>query len=375
MAKERFNLASIKDQGIRKALQKALANNRLEGKEVRRIIDAALADRSGKLRLDQQEVNDLLLIVDQSVTMRMADRNRIRKTIFVEYTRHSIRDHSLGKALNALAKKVPNLEDLKKVAKAALDKEKDANGNMVTLTKNEINDLLLLKNSFSKAEFRRFILRFVMENVKPLPPPATIPTPSCMTIETKDAGGNYSVPVVIKQDATATISLENLDSPLAPDTELVNSMPYPASGTADTGLVISRTAPQYNYDLKTKKITEVLQWPRIQKCIIQIRYGSGTNSRTLSGYGRGTTDDDLRTGNVTLGHHENCHREVFKDFLRQHKFPIFQGKVGHTRAQFENKAELWTKALKRYNAEADKLGKRLVDEVGYTKTESRQKKL
>jgi hypothetical protein len=48
---------------------------------------------------------------------------------------------------------------------------------------------------------------------------------------------------------------------------------------------------------------------------IQTAYATGVGPDQLSGYGRGTTTEDVRNGDVTLGFHESCPQE------RLHRVP------------------------------------------------------
>ena len=54
---------------------------------------------------------------------------------------------------------------------------------------------------------------------------------------------------------------------------------------------------------------------------IQTNYAADSTSSTLSCYGRGTTDADVKNRDITLGFHESCHRADYQDFLKKHALP------------------------------------------------------
>lgn len=65
---------------------------------------------------------------------------------------------------------------------------------------------------------------------------------------------------------------------------------------------------------------------------IQTLYGSGQPDAD-SLYGRGTTPEDIKNGNVTLGFHESCHRQDLLDYLKNNAPPAFTGVPKMTTAE------------------------------------------
>lgn len=368
MARDRINLESIRDAGIRRALAAAQRDGRLKDAEVETIIRAALADQADGRRLDDQEVADLLMIAKQSVTMSPRARNRIRQTILTEYTRHRIRDREMGRALRrALADGVLTRAELEEVVQGALDREQNAQGRNVILSPVEINDLLLLSKSVSD-EFRRYILRVLLNHVPAQQPPVTKPTSKLLEMACRDKGGEYKVPVVILRDSTPTISADALpESDAEHDMTTVTYGSPAGKGEGATRLVSQSGGASYTH--AGDRVLNVGRWPRVRRIMIRIEYGLGARSDAKVGYGRGTTDDDIRFGRVTMGFHEDCHRQVLTHFLRSNRLPQFGGDVGQSVNVFKKHCETYKEAVDKYFKGADKESGRLVDEVGYRRTE------
>ena len=93
--------------------------------------------------------------------------------------------------------------------------------------------------------------------------------------------------------------------------------------------------------------------------------------RLPSGYGRGTTKEDIAGGRVTphstsLGFHEGHHGLDFVEFLESNRPPAFTGAVGQTNAQFNTAITRWKAAWATLNADANRLSKQRTDCVGIT---------
>ncbi len=83
---------------------------------------------------------------------------------------------------------------------------------------------------------------------------------------------------------------------------------------------------------------------------IQTLYKPPATAAGRSGYGRGTTPEDIAGGRVSprstsLGLHEGEHGLDLVDYLSKNKPPKFPGKVGMTRTQLTSKAKAQYKAL------------------------------
>jgi hypothetical protein len=169
--------------------------------------------------------------------------------------------------------------------------------------------------------------------VDPQPPPVVA------TDQTKTING---VAVTIKKDATG------------------------GSGTgAKTSLSMDAgEKPGADTDEAGKKITKVTgPAPKITASI-QTTYASGASPSGKSAYGRGTTDDDKKKGNVTLGFHESCHRQDHQDYIKNHALPVFGGKAGQSVDDYNAAYDTYVEAVATYQGASDTNSFNVTDEVG-----------
>lgn len=87
---------------------------------------------------------------------------------------------------------------------------------------------------------------------------------------------------------------------------------------------------------------------------IRTTYAHGENAQSLSDYGRGTTPQDVRTGNTSLGFHEGRHAMDFLQHLRDKPPPQFQGQTGMSEAEFERAQQDYDQAMQQYRAEMER---------------------
>jgi hypothetical protein len=133
---------------------------------------------------------------------------------------------------------------------------------------------------------------------------------------------------------------------------------------ADTSFEIEAgEIPRYGFD-KNNNITDLDGTAPAPKVTIQTLYSPGSKSTDISGYGRGTTDDDKKAGNVTLGFHESCHRADYLQFVKDNALPVFMGKIGMTVTQYKTAASTYLDALKAYRSKVKKYTRDRTDEVG-----------
>lgn len=102
----------------------------------------------------------------------------------------------------------------------------------------------------------------------------------------------------------------------------------------------------YEFNTANNRITSFTP-PPSPAITIWTDYGPGTNSGISSGYGRGTTVEDKRLGNTTLGYHERSHSRDFLSFMANTVAPTFSGTVGMTVTQFSAAVTAYRNALAR----------------------------
>ena len=141
---------------------------------------------------------------------------------------------------------------------------------------------------------------------------------------------------------------------------------------AETRINIDWQLPGYHWHVEggQKKIT-AFNAPRPVTVRIQTFYGTNVSAASESGYGRGTTLQDIAGGRVTtsstsLGLHEGSHGLAYVEFLKANPAPQFKGRVGMTEAQFKAAREQWAAELREYSRKIKAFSTRQVDCVGTT---------
>jgi hypothetical protein len=89
------------------------------------------------------------------------------------------------------------------------------------------------------------------------------------------------------------------------------------------------------------------------KLSIQTTYGPGATSEMKSNYGKGTTREDIKAGNTTLGYHEGSHGEYAIQYLRDNPLPVFEGKVEMTIAEYQAAQTEYDRAMEQYRKALD----------------------
>ncbi len=184
--------------------------------------------------------------------------------------------------------------------------------------------------------------------VAPQPPPATVARSLGKLLEVSSKHVDVVIEAEILRDAGG-----------GPEGSARTSCTHPAA-----------TAPAYKTDAEGKitRFEGKLRWKR--KVSIQTRYGKGARAQDLSCYGRGTTVEDRRSGNVTLGFHEACHREDLVLYLQSHALPQPPSiAVGMSERDYTEQTEKFIKAIEQYWVDLEAFTHRRTDEVGHTKSE------
>jgi hypothetical protein len=191
----------------------------------------------------------------------------------------------------------------------------------------------------------------------PNPPPTTIPSKTQVKV-LKTAENDVAVYVEILADGKST------------DTTLKGAVTsFPPNS------VVWKT-PDYEYNTAHGKTTVTkISGPAELKGTITIQtvYGPTAAPDSLSGYGRGTTPEDEKRGDVTLGFHESCHRADYLNYLKANPLPIFAGKVGMLRADFDASVRQFSAQATAYFEKMRQDSINSTDEVGYKMSEYRSK--
>lgn len=134
--------------------------------------------------------------------------------------------------------------------------------------------------------------------------------------------------------------------------------------------------PGYSWQKKGgQEIVTKLSGPVEIKGTVEIKtvYGPGKSPTSRSQYGRGTTPEDEKAGNTSLGFHESCHRSDYLSYLKTKPLPIFTGKPGISRPLYDQAAHAFGKAIGKYFTDMEQDSFERTDEVGYTKSVYKKK--
>jgi len=124
------------------------------------------------------------------------------------------------------------------------------------------------------------------------------------------------------------------------------------------------------YDSANNRVTKLRGKFKMQGTVtIQTAYGPNAKPGDVSGYGRGTTTEDEKSGNVTLGFHESCHRGDFLAYLKNNALPEFSGEVGMAVGEFTAAGRKFQKDWTDYWANGETFSHNRTDEVGYKLSE------
>ncbi|MBK9360549.1 MAG: hypothetical protein IPM99_05045 [Rubrivivax sp.] len=162
---------------------------------------------------------------------------------------------------------------------------------------------------------------------------------------------------VVERESTQTV--QGMTVLLLPDLQGV-----PGVGSATTLLDESEGGASYVHDKGTGKVLTVTVVP--WKVTIQTCYGTG-DANADAAYGRGTTDDDIKAGRITLGFHESCHRDDLIAYLKQHAPPTFAEMVGKPKAEADAEIARYKTASKAYFKAARAHSEAVTDETGKPK--------
>ncbi|HJZ76340.1 MAG TPA: DUF4157 domain-containing protein [Vicinamibacterales bacterium] len=128
------------------------------------------------------------------------------------------------------------------------------------------------------------------------------------------------------------------------------------AGTAANLTVVPPGVPPYHYD-KDNVVDAFAGYTPAITLEIVTSYPTGLPPETTSGYGRGTTTQDVGNKATGLRFHEGSHGEDVIDFVRRKPFPTFTGKVGMKRRDFEAAKKTYTDAVSDWGKALDNVKK------------------
>lgn len=216
--------------------------------------------------------------------------------------------------------------------------------------------------SKAAATFKRDEADLYRENSGRIPPWAW-PTPS-----REEAGFSTPIPIGESVNAAGNVgfALNGFAVTILPDTQARGR------SRAETEVDVNWGLPGYRFEVRNRqRIITSFTAPQPPTAQIRTTYPLNMNASVQSGYGRGTTPEDVAGGRVTphsttLGFHEGSHGSAFLDFMRANPAPQFTGRVGMTEAEFVAARRQWNNDLRDYSRRMNAFSLRVVDCVGTT---------
>jgi hypothetical protein len=147
---------------------------------------------------------------------------------------------------------------------------------------------------------------------------------------------------------------------------------------AETRIQLRWATPKFHWTAQGKvHVVTAMDPLQTPTATIQTFFGPQVRPASRSGYGRGTTPEDVAGAAVdprsrTVGFHEGQHGMDYVEFLRTHAPPQFGGHVGMTQQQFQAAGQRWSAAMKAYEKQARAFSTARTDCVGVTIDEFEQ---
>jgi hypothetical protein len=173
------------------------------------------------------------------------------------------------------------------------------------------------------------------------------------------------LPPSAHQDARtheASLAIGHVHFEFVPDAQMTPAEAR-AKGRAETGFHLSYTTPALH---EQGGHIDAFQPPPDLVVRVQTRYPPGWNPDGRSGYGRGTTREDVAAGDSSLRFHEGRHGADYLRFAREHPAPQFAGRVGMTIPEFRAAVAAYERAIDAYIHALEDYSLRSTDCVGTT---------
>jgi hypothetical protein len=137
-------------------------------------------------------------------------------------------------------------------------------------------------------------------------------------------------------------------------------------GTAETRYDVELTPniPAYSLDEHNKVSSTDGKFTMVGPINIQTFYGPNAKPNDPAIYGRGTTKEDVASGDTTLGFHESCHRADYIDFYKNTPVPVFKGEIGMTQQKWDAASRAFDTAYKAYRERPDAISYQSTDQHG-----------
>lgn len=124
----------------------------------------------------------------------------------------------------------------------------------------------------------------------------------------------------------------------------------------------------YKYDAKPSQDGRRIESYSGVRVTVHIRtwWVPGITGASPSAYGRGTTSEDVASGNTSLSYHEGRHGTDYLDYIATHPCPRFQGQVGMSVEDFKAAGQRYKQEWTTYREALEAFSLQQTDCVGIT---------
>lgn len=201
--------------------------------------------------------------------------------------------------------------------------------------------------------------------------PATAPAAAEHVLALQASAGNHAVGRMLARRISTPLPRgarpqRNGDVRLTINGVTVVLHPDVMGGTATETSFEARVVRRPGYRSTEGRVTSVTT--PVVEVHITTTYAEGADPASQSQYGRGTTPEDQRAGNTSLGFHEGQHGVDLMNWVRDHPMPAFTGRRGQEESEFETAMQEWSDALTAWAEAAEAESEQHTDEVGTTRS-------
>ncbi len=160
-------------------------------------------------------------------------------------------------------------------------------------------------------------------------------------------------------------TLQNEFADVAIDAKIVADGSDPnGSATTDFIIPVSKSPGYSDSGGKISSFDGKFTWKGT--ITIQTVYGPDFGATDVACYGRGTTADDVKNRDITLGFHENCHQVDFENFLSGNTLPDPpRMELGMKKSEYEAETKRFKKELDEYRRKMKAASLTATDETGH----------
>jgi hypothetical protein len=120
-----------------------------------------------------------------------------------------------------------------------------------------------------------------------------------------------------------------------------------------------------NYE-KVKGVTMIVKIDMAYELHIVTIYGKNVGPDSVSGYGRGTTEEDKKEGNTSLKFHEGAHGTHLLNYIKNNPLPVIDVRLPCSQADYKEAVQIFNTDFEAYMNKMSEHNVNEVDNVGHS---------